>query len=54
MNKQYKFFKSKVKDFRKNISWDNVARQHITMYKNIRKDKSSKSHPVEMIRKNKS
>ncbi len=54
MDKQYLFFKSKVKDFQKNLRWDKIAGQHISIYQNIIKDKTLESQPVEMIRKNKS
>ena len=54
MDKQYLFFKSKVKDFQKNLRWDKIAGQHITIYQNIIKDETLESQAVEMIRKNKS
>ena len=54
MDKQYLFFKSKVKDFQKNLRWDKIAGQHISIYQNIIKDETLESQPVEMIRKNKS
>jgi glycosyltransferase involved in cell wall biosynthesis len=51
MDKQYLFFKSKVKDFQKNLRWNKIAGQHITIYQNIIKDETLESQPVEMIRK---
>ena len=54
MDKQYLFFKSKVKDFQKKLRWDKIAGQHITIYQNIIKDETLESQAVEMIRKNKS
>ena len=53
IDKHYKHFESNVKEFRKEISWDNIAKQHVSIYKGIIKDKSSESLPVELIRKTK-
>ena len=54
IDKQYAFSKSRVEEFRKNISWTNIAKQHISIYKGIIKDKSSETLPAEIIRKTKS
>ncbi|HKU82916.1 MAG TPA: glycosyltransferase [Candidatus Nitrosocosmicus sp.] len=53
IDKNYKLFESNVKEFRKEISWDNIAKQHISIYKGIITDKLSESLPVELIRKTK-
>ena len=49
IDKQYPFFKSTVEEFRKNLSWDNIAKQHISIYKGIIKNNSLKSLEAEMI-----
>lgn len=52
MGRNYAFFKSEVEEFRRNLSWDNVAKQHISIYKSIMKDTSTESlPPVEIIHK---
>jgi glycosyltransferase involved in cell wall biosynthesis len=52
IDRNYPFFKSKVEEFRKELNWDNIAKQHISIYKGIIKDKLSQSPPaVEIIRK---
>ena len=53
IDKHYKHFESNVEKFRRNLSWDNIAKQHITIYKDIIKNKSE-SLPAETIRKTKS
>ena len=53
MDKHYLYFKSNVKDFKKNLSWDKIAGQLISIYGSIIKDKTRIS-AVEIIRKNKS
>lgn len=35
MYRNYSFFKSKVEEFRSNLSWDNMAKQHLFIYKTI-------------------
>ena len=52
IDKHYKHFESNVKEFRKNLSWDNIAKQHISIYQGIIKNKSE-SLPAEIIRKTK-
>ena len=54
IDKHYKHYESSVKEFRKNLIWDNIAKQHLSIYKAIRKDKSSETLPAEIIRKTKS
>ena len=49
IDKQYAFFKSKVEQFRKNLIWDNIAKQHISIYKCIIKNKSLESLVSGMI-----
>lgn len=49
IDKQYAFFKSNVEGFRKNLSWDNIAKQHISIYRDIIKNKSLETLPTEMI-----
>lgn len=52
MDNNYSFFKSKVEEFQKILSWDNIAKQHISIYESIIKDKSIRSpQAVEMISK---
>ena len=52
MDRNYPFFKSRIEEFRKNLVWDNIAKQHISIYKSITRDKSTESPPaVEIIRK---
>ena len=54
IDKHYKHFESSVDKFRKELSWDNIAKQHIAIYKSIIKGKLSESLPgVEMIGKTK-
>lgn len=52
IDKHYQHFESNVEKFRKNLSWDNITKQHLSIYKDIIKDKSE-SLPVEIIRKTK-
>ena len=33
--KHYTYYKSNVEEFRKKISWDNIAKQHVSIYNNI-------------------
>ena len=40
MDKHYTYYKSNVDEFRNKISWDNIAKQHISIYKGIIKNKS--------------
>lgn len=54
IDKNYKYFESSVKEFRKNLSWDNIAKQHVAIYNGIMTDRSSESLPSEVIRKTKS
>jgi glycosyltransferase involved in cell wall biosynthesis len=49
IDKQYTFFKSNVEKFRKNLIWDSIAKQHISIYKGIIKNKSLETLPTEMI-----
>jgi glycosyltransferase involved in cell wall biosynthesis len=53
MDKRYPFFKSKVEEFRRTLSWDNIAKQHMSIYNSIiNKEKSTESSQVaEIIRK---
>jgi glycosyltransferase involved in cell wall biosynthesis len=53
IDKHYKHFESNAKEFRKNLSWDNIAKQHISIYNSIVKDKSSESLSSEIIHKTK-
>lgn len=53
IDKNYTYFKSKVEEFRKEISWDRIAKQHVSIYSGIIKNKSEYP-PAELIRKNKS
>lgn len=53
IDKNYTYFKSKVEEFRKEISWDRIAKQHVSIYNGIIKNKSEYP-PAELIRKNKS
>ncbi|WP_458746490.1 glycosyltransferase [Candidatus Nitrosocosmicus sp. T] len=54
IDKHYKHFESSVKEFRKNLIWDNIAKQHISIYKGIIKNKSTESLASEMIHTSKS
>jgi len=49
IDKQYAFFKSNVEEFRKNLIWDSIAKQHISIYKGILQNKSLETLPTEMI-----
>lgn len=53
IDRRYPFFKSKVEEFRRTLSWDNIAKQHISIYNSIiNKDKPTESPQVaEIIRK---
>lgn len=53
MDRRYPLFKSKVEEFRRTISWDNIAKQHLSIYNSIiNKDKPTESPQVaEIIRK---
>ncbi len=53
IDKHYNHFKSNVEKFRGNLTWDNIAKQHITIYEDIIKNKSE-SLQAETIRKTKS
>jgi glycosyltransferase involved in cell wall biosynthesis len=35
IDKHYTYYKSNVEEFRKKISWDNIAKQHVSIYNNI-------------------
>jgi glycosyltransferase involved in cell wall biosynthesis len=35
IDKNYTYYKSNVEEFRKKISWDNIAKQHVSIYNNI-------------------
>jgi glycosyltransferase involved in cell wall biosynthesis len=54
IDKHYEFFKSKVKEFRKNLIWDNIAKQHISIYNNLIKEKATESPATKMIHTSKS
>jgi glycosyltransferase involved in cell wall biosynthesis len=54
IDKHYKHFESSAKEFRKNLIWDNIAKQHISIYKGIIKNKSTESLASEMIHTSKS
>ncbi len=49
IDKRYAFFKSNVEEFRKNLIWDRIAKQHISIYKGILQNKSLETLPTEMI-----
>jgi glycosyltransferase involved in cell wall biosynthesis len=50
MDKDYAYYKSVAKEFRKNISWEKIAKQHVTIYNSIIKNKLG-SRPVEKFLK---
>lgn len=35
LEEDYSYYKSKVEHFKSNLSWDSIARQHITLYMNV-------------------
>jgi glycosyltransferase involved in cell wall biosynthesis len=35
MDRRYPYFKSNVEGFRKNLSWDDISKQHISIYNSI-------------------
>ncbi len=52
MDRNYLFFKYRIEEFRKNLIWHNIAKQHISIYKIITRVELTESLlAVEIIRK---
>jgi glycosyltransferase involved in cell wall biosynthesis len=44
--KHYTYYKSNVEEFRKKISWDNIAKQHVSIYNNITTTTRNRSESI--------
>lgn len=49
IDKHYKHYESSVKEFKKDLIWDNIAKHHISIYKDIIKNKSLELPTAEII-----
>ena len=49
VDKNYDKLKSNVNEFRKNLKWDLIARQHLDIYKNILDVKKDKDEHNKLI-----
>ena len=49
IDKHYTYYKSNVEEFRNKISWDNIAKQHVSIYNNITTRNRSESIAGEVI-----
>ena len=46
IDKHYTYYKSNVEEFRKKISWDNIAKQHVSIYNNITTTTRNRSESI--------
>ena len=46
IDKNYTYYKSNVEEFRKKISWDNIAKQHVSIYNNITTTTRNRSESI--------